>query len=126
MCAPGDAPRCRVATPRRELDRGVPSPHMTDPSSPAEFVGREPDERLLPADLVTLPGAGGRPEAAVPSRSRGRIVGTGATLTAASLVIGSLLVLLGLVDAVSSGIDGLSNALVVVGAILVVTHWGWV
>ena len=58
--------------------------------------------------------------------SRGRIVGTGATLTAASLILGSLLVLLGLVDAVSSGIDGLSIAILVVGAVLVSTHWGWV
>ncbi len=36
-----------ASTPRNELDRGVPSPHMTDSSSPVEFVGREPDERLL-------------------------------------------------------------------------------
>jgi hypothetical protein len=99
---------------------------MTDPSSPAEFVGREPDERLLSNDLANLPEAVGRPETIVPSRARGRIVGTGATLTAASLVLGSLLVLLGLIDAVSSGIDGLSVAIIVVGAILVVTHWGWV
>ena len=99
---------------------------MTDKSSPAEFVDRKPDERLLTNDLANLPEAVGRPEAIVPSHTRGRIVGTGATLTAASLVIGSLLVLLGLIDAISSGIDGLSIAILVVGAILVVTHWGWV
>jgi len=99
---------------------------MTDKSSPVEFVGREPDERLLSNDLEKLPEAVGRPETIVPSRARGRIVGTGATLTAASLVIGALLVLLGLIDAVSSGFDGISIAIVVVGAILVVTHWGWV
>src|ERR1700729_3217406 len=99
---------------------------MSDQSSPAEFVDREPDERLLSVDLANLPEAVGRPEELVPSRSRGRIVGTGATLTAASLILGSLLVLLGLIDAVSSGIDGLSIAIIVVGATLVVTHWGWV
>jgi len=99
---------------------------MTDESSPVEFVAREPDERLLSDDLEKLPEAVGRPEMIVPSRTRSRIVGTGATLTAVSLVIGSLLVLLGLVDAISSGIDGLSIAIVVVGAILVITHWGWV
>ena len=87
---------------------------------------REPDERLLSSDLAKLPEAVGRPEAIVPSRARGRIVGTGATLTAASLMLGSLLVLLGLIDAVSSGFDGLSIAIIVVGAILVITHWGWV
>ena len=99
---------------------------MIDGSSPAEFVAREPDERLLSDDLANLPEAVGQPEAIVPSRSRGRIVGTGATLTAVSLILGSLLVLLGLIDAVSSGIDGLSVAIIAVGAILVVTHWGWV
>ncbi|MGH2886664.1 MAG: hypothetical protein ACRDPA_28895, partial [Solirubrobacteraceae bacterium] len=92
---------------------------MSDESSPAEFVDREPDERLLSADLDKLPEAVGRPETIVPTRARGRIVGTGATLTAASLILGALLVLLGLIDAVSSGIDGLSIAIIVVGAILV-------
>jgi hypothetical protein len=53
-------------------------------------------------------------------------VATGATLTAASLVIGSLLAVLGLIDAIASGIDGLSIAILVLGAVLVVTHWGWV
>jgi hypothetical protein len=99
---------------------------MTDEASPAEFVDREPDQRLLSDDLANLPEALGRPEEIVPTRARGRIVGTGATLTAASLVLGSLLVVLGLIDAISSGIDGLSIAILVVGAILVVTHWGWV
>jgi hypothetical protein len=99
---------------------------MTDELGPADFVGREPDERLLSDDLAKLPEALGRPEEIVPTRARGRIVGTGATLTAASLVVGSLLVVLGLIDAVSSGIDALSIAIIVVGAILVVTHWGWV
>jgi hypothetical protein len=99
---------------------------MTDQSSPAEFVDREPDERLLSDDLANLPEALGRPEEIVPSRSRRRIVGAGATLTAASLVIGSLLVLLGLIDAVLGSIDALSIAIVAVGAILVITHWGWV
>ena len=99
---------------------------MTDESSPVEFVDRKPDERLLTGDLDKLPEAVGQPEEIIPSRARGRIVGTGATLTAASLVLGSLLVLLGLIDAVSSGFDALSIAILVVGAILVVTHWGWV
>ena len=99
---------------------------MTQESDPVQFVDREPDERLLSEDVGKLPEAVGRPEEIVPSRARGRIVGTGATLTAASLILGSLLVILGLIDAVSSGIDGLSIAILVVGAVLVITHWGWV
>jgi hypothetical protein len=99
---------------------------MTEPTSPAELVGRKPDPRLLSEDLENLPEAVGRPETFVPTRARGRIVGTGATLTAASLVIGSLLVVLGLIEAIANGINGLSIAILVVGALLVVTHWGWV
>ena len=98
---------------------------MAEPS-PADLVGREPDPRLLSEDLSNLPEVVGRPETFVPSHARGRIVGTGATLTAASLIVGCLLVLLGLIDAVSSGFNGLSIAITVVGAALVVTHWGWV
>jgi hypothetical protein len=99
---------------------------MTAEPNPVDFVDRGPDERLLSDDVSKLPETVGRPEALVPSRARGRIVGAGATLTAVSLVIGSLLVLLGLIDVVSSGVDGLSIAVVVVGATLVITHWGWV
>ena len=90
------------------------------------MVGREPDPRLLSEDLENLPEVVGRPETFVPSGARRRIVGTGATLTAASLVIGSLLVLLGVIDGLANGIDGLPIALVTLGAVLIATHWGWV
>jgi hypothetical protein len=99
---------------------------MTEPSNAAEFVGAEPDERLLSEDLDKLPAALGRPEAIVPSRARRRIVGTGATLTAVSLVAGVLLVALGAIDAVSSGIDAAAVLALVVGGLLIATHWGWV
>jgi hypothetical protein len=99
---------------------------MTERPSPAEFVGSEPDERLLADDLDKLPAAVGRPAAIVPSRARGRIVGTGATLTAVSLIAGVLLVALGVVDAVSSGIDLGAVLALVIGGMLIATHWGWV
>ncbi len=99
---------------------------MTDEASPAEFVDRQPDERLLSGDLANLPEAVGRPEELVPSRSRGRIVGTGAALTAASLILGCLLLVLGFIDGVMSGVGGLSIGIVTLGAVLVATHWGWV
>ena len=85
-----------------------------------------PTSGCCPAISSKLPEVVGRPETFVPSGARRRIVGTGATLTAVSLVLGSLLALLGLIDAISSGFDGLSIAIIVVGAILVMTHWGWV
>jgi hypothetical protein len=99
---------------------------MAQESNPVQFVDREPDERLLSEDAGKLPEAVGRPEEIIPSRARGRIVGVGATLTAVSLVLGCLLLLFGFVDGVTSGIDGLSIAILTVGAVLVATHWGWV
>lgn len=99
---------------------------MSEIPSPAEFVGREPDERLLSEDIDKLPTAVGRPETAPISHSRRRIVGAGATLTGVSLVAGVLLVLLGFIEAVVSGIDAAALLAVVVGAVLIATHWGWV
>lgn len=99
---------------------------MTEPTSPAEFVGREPDPRLLSEDLDNLPEVVGRPETFVPTGARRRIVGTGAALTAASLVIGCLLVLLGVIDGIANGVGGLPIAIVTLGAVLIATHWGWV
>ena len=99
---------------------------MTQESNPAEFVGREPDERLLSERLGQAPrgrrpARGDRAEPGPrPDRRHRRDADRGIA------VLGSLLVLLGLIDAVSSGIDGLSIAILVVGAILVITHWGWV
>lgn len=99
---------------------------MTEASNPVEFVGSAPDERLLTEDMDKLPATVGRPDTIVPSRARGRIVGTGATLTAVSLVAGVILVLLGAIDAVSSGIDAAGVLALVIGALLIATHWGWV
>jgi hypothetical protein len=99
---------------------------MTEPSSAAAFVGAEPDERLLTEDLDKLPAALGRPEPIAPSHARRRIVGTGATLTAVSLVAGVLLVALGVIDAISSGIDLAAVLALAIGALLIATHWGWV
>ncbi len=99
---------------------------MTEVSNTADLVGLKPDERLLDQDLEQLPETVGRPETIVPSRTRGRIVGTGATLTAVSLIAGVLLVLLGVVDAVSGGIDVAGVLALVLGGLLIATHWGWV
>jgi hypothetical protein len=100
---------------------------MTETSNPAELVGREPDEHLLSQDLDQLPDAVGRPVTAPPpSRTRRRIVGAGATLTGVSLVLGVLLVLVGVIEGLASGIDLTSVLAFVVGLVLIGTHWGWV
>ena len=99
---------------------------MTEASNPVELVGREPDERLLSEDLDNLPAAVGRPEIAPPSRARRRIVGTGATLTGVSLVLGVVLVLIGVIDGIASGIGLAAVLAFLVGLVLIATHWGWV
>jgi hypothetical protein len=93
---------------------------------PAKLVGREPDERLLSEDLEALPSDVGRPATAPPSRVRRRVVAVGATLTGVSLVGGLALVLIGLVAAIASGIGTAAVLAVVVGGLLIATHWGWV
>lgn len=99
---------------------------MTEVSNPADFVGSEPDDRLLADDLDKLPAALGRPETVLPSHARRRIVGAGATLTAVSLVAGVSLVLLGAIETIASGIDLTAVLAFVVGVLLISTHWGWV
>src|SRR5262249_43369795 len=100
--------------------------HMGETSNPVELVGREPDDRLLSEDLDQLPEAVGRPETAPPSRARRRIVGTGATLTGVSLVLGVVLVLVGVIEGLASGIDLTAVLAFLLGVVLVSTHWGWV
>jgi hypothetical protein len=99
---------------------------MGETSNPAELVGREPDERLLSEDLGQLPAAVGRPETAPPSRVRRRVVGAGATLTGVSLVLGVVLVLVGVIDGLVSGIDAACVVSFFAGLLLIATHWGWV
>jgi hypothetical protein len=91
----------------------------------AELVDRRADERVLTED--NLPQSIGRPERMpAPSRARARIVGVGATLTGATLLIGVALIVAGVVDAITSGVGALAISAVVVGAVLLGTHWGWV
>jgi hypothetical protein len=99
---------------------------MSETSNPVELVGREPDERLLSEDLDQLPEAVGRPETAPPSRVRRRVVGAGATLTGVSLVLGVVLVLVGVIEGIASGIDLTAVLAFLLGVVLVSTHWGWV
>jgi membrane protein implicated in regulation of membrane protease activity len=89
-----------------------------------DLVGRRADERLLSDG--DLPVSIGRPAVAPPpSRTRGRIVAAGATLTGLTLLIGIALIAGGIGEAVSNAAV-LAVALIAAGAVLVVTHWGWV
>ena len=92
----------------------------------AELIGREPDARLLGADLDQLPAAVGRPEAVPPSPARRRVVAIGATLTGVTLILGTVLVLFGAIDGIATGFGTGSVLALIVGSVLVATHWGWV
>jgi hypothetical protein len=99
---------------------------MTPESDLVELLGSTADEHLLSAEGATLPHDVGRPEA-IPPSSRGRrgIVGAGATLTGVTMVGGIVLFALGAIDALADG-SVVARGLMVVGVVLVGTHWGWV
>ena len=94
---------------------------------PADFVDRAADERLTGADADKLPASVGHPEPLPePSAARKRIVGLGATMTGLTLVVGALLLVLGVVELIANGTGSVSIGALVLGAVLVGTHWGWV
>jgi hypothetical protein len=92
----------------------------------ARLVGLEPDGRLLGDDLEQLPPSVGQPESLPDSPARRRLVALGATLTGVSLIGGLALLVLGVVEAISGGSAAVTVAALVLGALLVGTHWGWV
>jgi hypothetical protein len=99
-----------------------------EPDADAErekLLGRIADEHLL-AEQSALPAALGRPEPVVPSQRRRLIVGVGATLTGLTLVGGIALIVAALVGVITSGFGALEIAALLVGILLVATHWGWV
>jgi hypothetical protein len=99
---------------------------MTANRKADELVDCVADEQLLSEYPSNLPAAIGRPPAVAPSGTRGRIVALGATLTGLTLIAGVALVVLGVVDALSGGIDLLAIAALALGVALAGTHWGWV
>jgi hypothetical protein len=99
---------------------------VTREVDPVEFVGYQPDARLLGEDLRQLPASVGQPPQPLPeSPARRQVVRLGATMTGVTLIVGVALTLLGLVEAIVDG--GLVWFVVLaVGLVLAVTHWGWV
>jgi hypothetical protein len=94
--------------------------------SPLDLLGREPDERLLGADLAQLPATVGEPPQPLPeSPARRQVVRFGATMTGVTLIGGVVLALAGLIELVANG-SVLWLIILVVGVILAATHWGWV
>jgi hypothetical protein len=99
---------------------------MTPDRKAQELLNRTADESLLDADPTKLPVAIGRPPALPISHTRARLVGVGATLTGLTLITGVLLLVLGVIAALSSGVGLADGAALGLGAALAGTHWGWV
>lgn len=99
---------------------------MVREEDPLELIGSEPDTRLWGEDLAHLPADVDRPPQPLPeSPARRQVVRLGAAMTGATLIGGAALALLGLVEAIANG--GLAWLVVLVlGIVLVITHWGWV
>lgn len=97
---------------------------MPEPD-PVDFLGTTADEQLLAADAAALPAVLGRPEVIPRSPRRGGVVGVGATMTGVSLVGGIILAAVGAIDALANG-SVFALVLLVLGVVLVATHWGWV
>lgn len=99
---------------------------MPREADPVELLERSPDERLVGADFALLPASAGEPPAPLPeSLARRRVVHFGATMTGVTLIGGVVLSLLGLVEVFADG-SLLWFVVLVLGIVLVATHWGWV
>ncbi len=99
---------------------------MAADANAEELVGRVADDRLLDEDLANLPLTIGRPETLPASGMRGRLVGIGATLTGVTLISGIVLIVVGVIAALSSGFGLLGTIALALGVLLLSTHWGWV
>ncbi len=95
-------------------------------SSLVAFLGVPADPRLLGADLPALPDAEQRREPAIATHEHDRLVAAGSLMTGASLIAGSALLLFGGWQVLGGGAAALGAILVVIGLLLVGTHWGWV
>ena len=91
-----------------------------------KLIGRAPDPALLDDQVGRLPDDVGRPAPIPEDRSHERIVGIGAALTGISLIGGSVLAVAGAAIAISDGGGALGVFALILGVLLVATHWGWV
>jgi hypothetical protein len=89
------------------------------------FLGVRPDHSLLEADLGALPDAQRRPLPAISTHKHDRLVAAGSAMTAGTLVGGAAVALYGGVQLLGGG-GALDVLLLVIGVLLLATHWGWV
>lgn len=98
------------------MDPGADAPDLSGRTADASLLDAAPDE--LPSDVD-------RPPRGAPSPHRSWLVGTGVTLTGLALIAGIGLTILGIVK-LASGHGSTGLLALIVGLVLVATHWGWV
>ena len=99
---------------------------MNSPQNPADFLGLTPDDRLLGKDMSRLPEAEQRRLPELDDRAQRLVLNAGVALTAASLIGGIALLALGAITALVGGLTLAKAVAMIVGGVLVATHWGWV
>lgn len=100
---------------------------MSPEPDPADLLGRTAATDLLSDEHRLLPEAVGSPPALPPPSPKHRkLVVAGASLTGLTLFGGIALIVLGAINGISSGFGGIELVAVILGAVLVSTHWGWV
>ena len=90
------------------------------------FLGVPADRRLLDEDLANLPAAEQYHDSAVVTHKHDRLVAAGSLLTGVSLIGGAAIALYGGWDLLFNGGGAVGAVAVVIGVLLVATHWGWV
>jgi hypothetical protein len=100
---------------------------MSPDPDPAELLGRKAAVELLTDQTGLLPEAVGHPPPLPPpSPARRKIVALGATLTGVTLIGGIALTAFGAIDGISSGFGGVALVALILGVLMISTHWGWV
>jgi hypothetical protein len=99
---------------------------MGQESDPVELLGRTAAPELLTENEQALPESEGRPLPIPPSHARANLVGAGATMTGLTLIGGVALIVVAIVDAISSGFGAVALTALILGVVLASTHWGWV
>jgi hypothetical protein len=90
------------------------------------FLGVPADRRLLNEDLVALPEPEQRREPAISTHEHDRLVAAGSVLTGATLIGGAAMTLFGGWQVLFGSAGALAFVILVLGILLVSTHWGWV
>ncbi len=99
---------------------------MDDSGETIHFLGVPADPRLLEENLDGIPDVPPRPSRAIATIEHDRLVSAGSLMTGATLVVGGAMLIYGLAQLVFGGGGLAAVLLVVIGAVLVATHWGWV